>query len=207
MVRRGWVEADEFSDLVVVRSPDEVKRLDVEQVFGNRNELEVDIGCGKGRFLIARASSYPQTNFLGVERQAGRVLRTAKKAVRLGLENVRLARVEACGGLAELLEPGSVATVYVFFPDPWPKRRHHRRRLINSDFMDLMHEKLRVGGLLHFASDHADYAKQVSGVFAGDERFEADEVFEPTEEERTDFELIFRGQSKPIWRYTVRKLA
>jgi tRNA (guanine-N7-)-methyltransferase len=207
MVRRESVAENEFPPIVVVRNSADAGQLDIGNLFGNCNQLEVDIGCGKGRFLIARASGYPERNFLGIERQAGRVLRTARKAERAGLVNVRLARVEAFEGLGKLLAPGSVAVFYIFFPDPWPKRRHHRRRLINPDFMDVMYTRLAAGGVIHFASDHAGYAAEVARVFGADERFEEIDAFQPTEAEQTDFEIIFRGQEKPIQRVSIRKRA
>jgi tRNA (guanine-N7-)-methyltransferase len=177
---------------------------DVRNTFlRDANPLAVDVGSGKGRFLLARAEAHPQTNFLGIERQYGRICKTAAKVRRAELENVRLARVEAAAGIAELLQPESVSIFYIFFPDPWPKRRHHRRRLINPDFLTLLHSRLERGGVVHFASDHEDYAVEVAKLFRKDERFDEIDPFVPSEDERTDFEIVFTG--KPIGRVSIRK--
>lgn len=172
--------------------------------FGNGNPVEVDVGAGKGRFLLARALEHPELNFFGIERQNGRLYRMAKKIHRHELTNVKLARVEATAGIELMLAAESVSAFYILFPDPWPKKRHHRRRLINAEFMDLLHSKLSQGGIIHFASDHQGYAEVVEQLFMADERFETIEPFMPTENERTDFELIFTG--KTIARHSVRKM-
>ncbi len=194
----------DFPDIVV---PDDaiLREEPLPGQFAKGNPLEVDVGSGKGRFILARAAEHPDVNYWGIERQYGRVYRTAKKAHKLGLQNVRLARVEAVNGITTLLPDHSITTFYIFFPDPWPKRRHHRRRLICPPFMDLLDRKLIDNGCVHFATDHQDYAEVVTRCFAEDERFESIEPFQPTEAERTDFELVFAGQSKPISRLSIRK--
>ncbi len=181
---------------------------DVRQAFGDsQRPLEVDIGSGKGRFLLARASAHPSVNFLGIERQYGRVCKTAKKVRRAELKNVRLARMEAFEGIGKLLTSESVSVFYIFYPDPWPKRRHHRRRLVNPQFMDVLHNRLIHGGVIHFASDHVDYAKVVAGIFRADRRFEEIPPLIPNEDERTDFELLFAAMGKAANRISVRKLS
>ena len=196
----------DFPDIVI---PDDgiLREDSILDHFENAHPLEVDVGSGKGRFLLARAAENPDTNYWGIERQYARVYRTAKKAHRRGLQNVRVARVEAVNGITALLPDASVSTFYIFFPDPWPKRRHHRRRLICPPFMDLLNRKLTDQGCVHFASDHQDYAEVVARVFAEDERFASIEPFQPTDTERSDFEVLFRGLSKPISRLSVRKQA
>ncbi len=174
--------------------------------FENDNPLEVDIGAGKGRFLLARSLAHPELNFFGIERQNGRLYRMAKKIRRHGLTNVKLARVEAAAGIELMLEAESVSAFYILFPDPWPKKRHHRRRLMNPGFMDLMHTRLCPGGIIHFASDHISYADVIKDLFAADKRFEATEPFRPTEAEQTDFEILFASQGKPTSRLSVRKI-
>ncbi len=173
--------------------------------FDDDNPLEVDIGAGKGRFLLARSLAHPELNFFGIERQNGRLYRMAKKIRRHGLTNVKLARVEAAAGIDLMLEPESVSAFYILFPDPWPKKRHHSRRLMNTEFMDLLHSKLCPGGVIHFASDHLAYAEVVEELFAADKRFEAVQPFIPTEVERTDFEILFAAQGKPTARLSVKK--
>lgn len=193
----------EFPDIVI---PDKaiLNETPIPTHFETTYPLAVDVGCGKGRFLRARAAAYPHTHFFAIERQYSRVYRTAKKIHREGLTNVKIARVEAVHAIQTLLPNDSVTTFYIFFPDPWPKRRHHRRRLINPPFMDLVHRKLHAGGCLHFATDHQDYADVVKRVFDDDERFRTIPAFQPTPEEHTDFEQVFRGLDKPIRRLSVQ---
>lgn len=104
-----------------------------------------------------------------------------------------------------MLPDHSTSIFFIFFPDPWPKKRHHKRRLVNPEFLDLLHRKLEAEGIIHFATDHQDYADAVEKCFAADTRFTPITAFDPTEAERTDFELIFTNQNKPIRRLSIQK--
>jgi len=174
-------------------------------LFGNAHPCEVDVGCGKGRFLRARAATRPGVNFLGVDRMRGRMHKLDRKLVRDGLRNVRLVQLEAAYVVERMLPPESVRAYYVFFPDPWPKRRHHRRRLFGPAFLDAVHRTLEPDGRIHVATDHLDYFATIRDVLEADPRFDETAAFEPAAEERTDFELIFAGQGKPIGRCSFRK--
>src|SRR5947207_8555065 len=112
-------------------------RLDLEKIFGRRAPLHVDLGCGDGSFLCALAQRLPDKNFLGIERLSARIRSSARKAASLG--NVRLLQMESCYEVRYLLPAESVETFYLLFPDPWPKRRHHRRRIVTPDFLDSVH--------------------------------------------------------------------
>lgn len=165
--------------------------------------LEVDIGSGKGRFLLARSGRFPERNFLGIERQLVRVNRSGRKCERAGRRNVRLLRMEGYYAIRYLMSADRVSTYYFFFPDPWPKDRHHDHRLFNAAFMDALYRSLRVGGCLHVATDHLPYYEEIYALLSADERFDEIDAFEPTEEERTDFELLFLD--KRIGRCSFRK--
>jgi tRNA (guanine-N7-)-methyltransferase len=167
--------------------------------------IEVDVGCGKGRFLLARATAYPETAFLGIERQAGRIGRVARQVQRAGLANVRLLQLEASYVIENLLPPASVSVYYIFFPDPWPKRRHHTRRLLDRAFMDHAWRTLAPGGLIHAATDDAPYFRQIAANMTGDSRFAGTTPFVPDETEKTDFERLFAAQGKPALRCSVAK--
>lgn len=166
--------------------------------------LEVDIGSGKGRFLAARAGKFPSANFLGIERQLGRVNRSGRKCERLGRENVRIFRMEGYYAINYLMPPQAVDTYYFFFPDPWPKERHHDQRLFNPKFMDALYRTLKADGCLHIATDHLPYFEEIYALLRDDARFSEISAFEPDESERTDFELIF--SHKEVGRCSFKKV-
>lgn len=180
--------------------------LDLDAVFGHKpGALEVDLGCGKGRFLLAHAEQNPDISFLGIDRLLLRLLRVERQARREKHCNIRLLYVDACYAVGHLLPACSVAVYYIFFPDPWPKRRHYRRRLFDEDFLNALNKTLVPAGYIHVVTDHADYFKIIRGTITGDSRFETVPFFEPCEEERTGFELLFRHQQIPIHRCSFRK--
>ena len=117
--------------------------------------LEIDLGSGKGRFLLAHAAKHPDHNFLGIDRMLRRIRKVDNRTRRLDLANIRLFRCEGYYAVTYLLPPASVDTLYVFFPDPWPKARHESHRIFNVPFLDALHRVLKPGALLHFATDHA----------------------------------------------------
>jgi len=172
-------------------------------LFGRPGPLEVDVGSGKGRFLLARAGAFPNTNFLGIERQRRRIDKVAAKASRAGLSNIRLLHTEIRFALEMLLPDLAVKTFYIFYPDPWPKRRHHSRRLINPDFIRLLHRKLAPGGTVHFATDHRDYFEAASPLLLGSPQFTPCSPFIPSPDEQTDFERLFAAQGKHANRCSV----
>ena len=167
--------------------------------------LEIDLGSGKGRFLLARAAKNPDTNFLGIDRMLRRIRKVDNRARRLDLDNVRLMRVEGYYAVAYLIPPASVDVYYIFFPDPWPKARHEGHRLFNAQFLDALHRTLAPGGVAHVATDHLPYFEQLSGIFAGDARFAPIAPYVPPEDEQTDFERYY-VETKPIGRLSVRKV-
>lgn len=180
--------------------------LDLPAAFGRApHRLEVDLGCGKGRFLVARAAAHPETSFLGLDRQTQRLAKVERKAQRAQLTNIRLLYAEAAYAVTHVLMPGSVAVYYIFFPDPWPKRRHQRRRLFDAAFLNALDTTLTPGGCFHLATDHLDYFESIRRLLAGDVRFVEREPFITSDEERTDFELIFLQQNKPIGRCSFAK--
>lgn len=175
-------------------SGDITRRLDLQAQFGLGRRIEVDVGCGMGRFILARAAAHPEVQFIGIERLKPRVEKIAKKALRRGLDNVFIIRLEATYVLRYLLPEHSISRFYLFFPDPWPKRRHAGHRVFNAEFRSLIWSRLADGGDLQVATDSEDYFADMVSQMATDPRYERIPAVERTDEERTDFELIFLGQ-------------
>lgn len=150
------------------------------QIFGVDNPVHVEIGSGKGRFLLQMAAEHPEVSLLAVER-AGKYHRmVCDKAGRRGLENVRLLRTTAEDLLFRLLPLESIDALYVLFPDPWPKKRHHKRRLFSPDVTAAMVRCLKPGAPLLVKSDHPAYAEVIEDVLdhtVGLERTNPDEAF------------------------------
>ena len=167
--------------------------------------LEIDIGSGKGRFMVARSGKFPEVNYLGIERQLGRIHSSGRRCERAGRENVRVYRMEGYYAISKMMPSSYVANYYFFFPDPWPKDRHHDNRLFNPAFMDALFRTLEEDGCLHVATDHLPYFEEIYELLKKDSRFEAIEAFEPDHSERTDFELIFAH--KEVGRCSFRKVS
>lgn len=175
-----------------------VARLDLEQMFGRQAPLEVELGSGDGGFLAQWAALHPPINFIGVERLLGRLRKLDKKGRRAGLTNLRLLRIEASYCLTWLLPANSVQALHVYFPDPWPKRRHWKHRLVNAAFGQAAAAALVPGGKVFFRTDSPDYLAQIQSVFG------ASPVFVPTDTPPelaavpTDFEKDYRARGVPI---------
>lgn len=138
--------------------------LDPEKVWGRSAPLVVEIGSGQGHAIVHAAASHPEWNLLAVEVFAAGLARTMLDADRAGVTNLRLAEANAPEVLAHLLPPASVSELWIFFPDPWHKRRHTKRRLIEPAFVPLVTAALKSGGVLRLATDWEDYARQMRSV-------------------------------------------
>ena len=130
--------------------------------------LVLEIGCGIGDFILPLAASRPELNFLAIDIYNQGCLKTCRKVDAAGLDNVRVMRIEARHLIARYLDPWSLAAIYINCPDPWPKKRHRERRLVNADFLDVVRFALKPGGELFFASDVADYAEEVTALIVAE---------------------------------------
>ena len=139
-----------------------LNQLDAKKIFGRRAALHVDLGCGDGSFLCALAQRMPEKNFLGIERLLGRFRSAAVKAA--NIRNVRVLRMESSYVVRYLLPPRSVETFYLLFPDPWPKRRHWRRRIVTPDLLKAISRALVHGGTLLIATDHLSYFEKIKEI-------------------------------------------
>lgn len=179
--------------------------LPLNKVFPENKPLEVDLGCGKGRFLLAHAERNPDVDFLGVDRSLARLKKIDERISKRGITNIKLLRLEATYTIRYLLPPHSVSALYIFFPDPWPKRRHHCRRLFSRSFIDTVDQVLKPEAIIHIATDNIDYFDDIQTILHSDSRFQKADVFEPPEEEKTDFEIIFLSQDAKIGRASYLK--
>ena len=192
-----------FEDLTPHLSED--GRLDCLKLFGNSNPVELDVGCGRGMFLFNASTTRSETNFLGSEVDLHEARRGAKRLLKRVQPNARVIGGDANYLLDKLLRPASLAAVHVYFPDPWWKQKHRRRRLFTDLFADRVARVLQPGGFLHMWTDVADYFEIVSALMTHHPLFTP----LPTPEERpaahdldytTGFERSRRLAGLPIHR-------
>lgn len=180
---------------------DYFRKLERSEVCRDGRPLEVDLGCGDGSFLMEMARQHPERDFLGVERLLGRVRKVCKKITRRGLANVRVLRLESRYVTEWLLPEEAVSRLHLLCPDPWPKVRHHRRRLVQVDFLESVRRVLVPGGEFLFMTDHEDYFRWAEEKVAAFGEFEwlewnEDSFFYP----KTDFQQLWESEGKVMWR-------
>jgi len=181
---------------LIYRPVSYIERLNLSEIFQMPQPLEVELGAGDGSFLIQWAKANPNHNFLAVERLLGRIRKIERKANRAGLTNVRLLRIEASYFLEYLLPRKSVTALHVYFPDPWPKRKHRRKRLVNEAFVQSCSRALAPGGAVYLRTDDADYLAQMQSVFKGFSPLEPPSELASI---RTDFERGFQERGVPTF--------
>jgi len=174
--------------------PSIVERLDLAHIFPEPQPLEVELGCGDASFLVDYAKSHPERNFIGVERLLGRLRKLDRRGRRAGLTNLRGVRIESSYFLEYLLPPHAVSALHVYFPDPWPKKRHHRKRLINERFPKIARAALAPDGVVYLRTDDADYFQQMTEAFEAASEFRKVETPSALAELPTDFEREFHAR-------------
>lgn len=167
--------------------------LDLAQLFGRTAPCVLEIGFGDGDSLVALAAAHPERNFLGAEVHAPGVGHCLLAAAAAGLANLKLVRHDAVELLARSIAPGALDEVLIYFADPWPKKRHHKRRLVQPEFVGLLASRMRPGGLLRLATDWQPYAEWMLEVLEASADFEncagaARFVPRPAERPETKFE-------------------
>lgn len=178
--------------------------LDLVAIYGRSAPLEVDLGCGDGSFLVEIATANPARDFLGIERLLGRVRTAHRKIVQHQLTNARVLRVETAYFVQQMLPADSVALFHLMFPDPWPKRRHWRRRVVTADFLASIHRALVPHGLLRIATDQVAYFQEIERLAGQATQFVISSDPEPPRAPST-FEKRF--SESEIYRLVLRKVS
>jgi len=182
--------------------------LDLESAFGRSAPVVLEIGFGNGETLVEQARMSPERNFLGVEVHEPGVGHCLLKAEEAGITNLRVIMHDAIEVLTHQLREGSLARVNLYFPDPWPKKRHHKRRIVQPAFLDLVADRLVPGGALHIATDWANYAEHIDEVVGASDRFSLAEARDhdgdqPLDRPQTKFERrgLRHGHRIRDWRW------
>ena len=185
---------------------DYFRKLARAEICRDDRPLELDLGCGDGSFLMEMAKEFPERDFLGTERLLGRVRKVCKKITRRHLENARVLRLDSRYVVEWLLPEASVSRLHLLCPDPWPKLRHNRRRLVQTDFLEAVRRALVPGGEFLFMTDHEDYFQWTAAKVAEFKKFEMlewteDSFFYP----KTDFQQQWESEGKWMFRLRCRK--
>lgn len=174
------------------------------RLFPSPAPLEVEIGCGDGSFLAAYAAQHREKNFLGIERLLGRIRKLNHKAIHLRLDNLKILRIEASYCVQYLLPPKSIRACHIYFPDPWPKKKHWKRRLIAPKFAENLANALEPGGQVFLRTDNESYFRQMLETFGENPRFLATSASLELTAVSTDFERTFVQQGIPTLRAQYR---
>src|SRR5579872_788878 len=179
-------------------------RLDFSQVFGNKNRIAVEIGSGKGRFLIASAIEQPDVNFIGIEKSLHyhRVIRD--RLAKRNLRNVRLINHDAFPILQEMFPDNSISELHIYFPDPWPRKREQKRRIIRTEMLTEIRRVLADGGTGVYVTDHREYFETAAPLIAQFFRAET-RIPGPDDPPRTNYEAKYRAEGREIYEVRFRK--
>lgn len=196
--------------LRIAVEPAELIDFDWQRLFGNAHPVELEIGTGKGGFLLRRARTTPQHNFFGIE-WANEFYRFAvDRMQRWKIANVRLLRADASDFLRRVCPRSSLAALHVYHPDPWPKRRHHKRRLFQPPLVDAAAACLVPGGRWAVQTDHAEYFEIIQALLRGHPELEEVPFEDPAwgagdAGVETNYELKYRRDGRAFFRIAVRR--
>ena len=183
----------------------------LERLFGRRAPTELEIGFGKGRFILRSAQAMPERNFLAVELASKYYRMALRRADRRGLTNLKLMKGDALYLMRHVLPDASLRAIHILFPDPWPKKRHNKRRMFRPEFMSAVLRVLADGGELNAASDHADYWEDIVPEVAAfpllqkRPEFSLDARLPTGEVGHTNYEVKYRDSGRPIYQATWRR--
>lgn len=178
---------------------------DWRAVFGRSAPLVVEIGCGKGTWLLGQAAADPDRNYLAIERAWDYFKVLRERAVKRRMPNLRVCRTDAADLIANCFGPQCVSVYHVYFPDPWPKARHQKRRLLTPEFCATLRRTLRPEGELFFATDHQGYAEEaIPALRTAFAVTEHPEPWPDAPKGRTNYEIKYLREGRPIWRLIAR---
>jgi tRNA (guanine-N7-)-methyltransferase len=179
----------------------------LQALFGNARPVELEIGCGKGAFLLRQAQACPDRNYLGIEWANEYYKFTVDRMARWGVTNVRIMRTDARHFVISRLPPACLAGLHVYHPDPWPKKRHHKRRLFTPEFVAAAIRALVPGGRWAIQTDHAEYFEQIRAATACQPELEAIPFDEAAGGDRidTNFEIKYLREGRAIYQLAFRR--
>jgi tRNA (guanine-N7-)-methyltransferase len=190
--------------------------LDLGALFGNDRPVELEVGVGKGRFIMLAAVAKPETNFIGVEYARKFLERAIDRVGKRGVENVRLFHAEAVSFFADRLADHSVSAAHFYFPDPWPKKRHHKRRFFRTEALDQLARVLLPGALFRSVTDHGEYAEVIREIVGSHAAFKGEPdddrlwklpgMGEYTALGVTNFEIKYRREGRDLQRFAWRRI-
>lgn len=179
--------------------------LNLDQVFGRCANRILEIGFGNGELLVATAAENPQTDFIGVEVHEPGIGHCMLRLFEQSLTNVRLIRHDAIDVLEKQIPDGALHGINLFFPDPWPKKRHHKRRIVQPDFVMLLSRKIEPGGFFHPATDWANYAEHIGATVSANPAFTGLGT-KTSKRPETKFELRGKRLGHEIWERVYRRV-
>jgi tRNA (guanine-N7-)-methyltransferase len=173
-------------------------RLDLGALFGNDHPVVLEIGSGKGRFLISSAMERPETNFIGIEKALHYHRLIRERVRKRGLENIRLINHDAFLVLRDMFPDASLAEIHIYFPDPWPRKKEQKRRIIRPDVLREVDRVLAAGGSGIYVTDHQEYFEAAAPVLADFFRTET-RIPGPDDPPRTNYEAKYRAEGRGIY--------
>lgn len=201
--QRAW---DAHANSWVIPDREAVESLDLAARFGREAPLIVEIGSGVGEATAALAAARPDVNVLAFEVWPPGVAESLKRAAELSVTNLRFVSIDAAWAFEHVLAADSIAELWTFYPDPWHKKRHHKRRLINEAFAELAASRLAPGALWRLATDWADYADQIERVLGASDRFEGGPTDRWPERPSTRFERRGLAAGRGFHDFTYRRV-
>jgi tRNA (guanine-N7-)-methyltransferase len=186
------------------------EKVDFAAIFGNGRPVEMEIGCGKGGFILRMARSHPERNFFGIEWARAFCTYCADRLARWGAHNARMVRTDARMLILHRIAPASLTAIHAYHPDPWPKKRHHKRRLFTPEFVEAAVRALIPGGRWAIQTDHAEYFEIIRGLTVSRPELELIPFDDPgygTSADRTEtnFETKYLREGRTIYRLAYRR--